>query len=254
MSTECTSRLRESAMAYARAGWHALPLQPGGKAPLTRRGVKDATADLAIVDEWWRRWPQANIGLALPRGLIVVDIDSQDALARLDALGISLPSTVRATTGKGRHLWYRVGRRIVRNRIGLWPEVDVKAPGGYVVAPPSVHASGATYRWIVPLERHSIAEVPRDLLDRLTASQRRGRSVEQWMPRIRGPIVEGRRNQTLAEVSGLLFRKLPAPIAAELAQCWAQQMLRPPLPDREVRRTIESIAGREGRQRERGRP
>jgi hypothetical protein len=40
------------ALAYAARGWHVLPLEPRGKAPLGRlvpRGMKDATTDPAII-------------------------------------------------------------------------------------------------------------------------------------------------------------------------------------------------------------
>jgi Bifunctional DNA primase/polymerase, N-terminal len=34
-----------------------------GKHPLTPHGLNDATADSAQLVRWWRRWPEANIGL-----------------------------------------------------------------------------------------------------------------------------------------------------------------------------------------------
>lgn len=65
-----------------------------------------------------------------------------------------------------------------------------------------------------------------------------------WDEAISKPVPEGRRKQTLAQVAGLLFRRLPSRAAAELAYCWAQSKLQPALPEAEVRRTIESIADR----------
>src|SRR3954468_24768513 len=48
-----------------------------GKHPRTRNGVHDATTDRATVAAWWRRWPQANVGVATgdPSGPVVIDID-----------------------------------------------------------------------------------------------------------------------------------------------------------------------------------
>ncbi len=213
--------------------------------PLTAHGVKDASADVRTVEQWWRRWPAANIGLAIPPGLVVLDLDSPDAWHRLKAQDRGLPSTVQARTARGAHFWYRVPGR-ARNRVGLSEGVDLRAHGGYVLAAPSVHPSGVLYAWRVPLGRSAIAEAPGWLIELLgespdAAPQRR----RNWHQTITGPVGQGRRNQTLAEVSGLLFRRLPASTAAELAYCWAQVKLRPPLPEREVRRTIDSIAGRE---------
>jgi hypothetical protein len=225
-----------------------LPLRPRGKQPLTPHGVNDATTDPDTIRRWWRRWPNANIGLAIPLGFLVVDLDSPEALQRLRADDLSLPTTVDATTGRGRHLWYSIGTATVRNRVALFPGVDIRTAGGYVVAPPSIHPSGAVYRWKVPLERSAIAECPEWLLDRLSAnSTTRGRSSDAWHRKIAAPVPEGRRNQTLAEVAGLLFRRLPAQAAAELAFCWAQVKLHPPLSEKEVLQTINSIAGCESR-------
>lgn len=236
----------EAAIRYAKAGWAVLPLQPRGKAPLTPHGVKDATTDIETIRGWWRRWPHANLGLAVPSGYLVVDLDSPDVYARLRAEDLELPATVTATTGRGVHKWYSTGQLQVRNRVALLPGIDIRAPGGYIVAPPSVHPSGAIYSWQVELRRSFIAPCPEWLLERLREpSSPVRRSAGDWAAKLREIVPAGRRNQALAEVCGLLFRKLPADAAAELAICWATLKLRPQLPDSEVRRTIESIAGRE---------
>src|SRR5215510_12659344 len=74
-----------AAIRYAKAGWAVIPLQPRGKAPLTEHGVLDATTNIETIRRWWRRWPHANLGLAIPFGFLVVDIDNPDAYARLQA-------------------------------------------------------------------------------------------------------------------------------------------------------------------------
>lgn len=248
--SSATSCLARSALRYAARGWAVLPVRPRGKQPLTRHGVKDATADLDAVRGWWARWPRANVALAILEGYLVTDLDSPDARHRLKAEDLVLPATARANTGRGQHLWYSTGRTAVRNRVGIFPGVDIRAPGGYVIVPPSVHPNGTVYRWDVELEPSNIAECPDWLFDLLVkAPAPRGRSADEWHRKIAATVPIGRRNQTLAEVSGLFFRRLPAKIAAEAAFCWAQVKLSPPLPEREVQRTIDSIAGRELRRR-----
>ncbi len=242
--------LPRQALGYAEQGWPVFPIWPCGKNPLTRHGVKDATTNQATVGRWWRRWPQANIGLAVPADYLVIDVDSPDALQSLRYQDLEVPSTSTSRTHRGWHFWYMVAAA-VRNGVGVVPGVDIRAAGGYVIVPPSVHPSGTTYRWDVPLDREAISECPEWLLDRLEEQHRarQGRSTEDWLEVIAKPVAEGRRNQTLAEVAGLLFRRLPAKLAVELAYCWAGTRLRPPLPDDEVARTIDSIAGRELRRR-----
>lgn len=240
----------EYALDYAANGFPVLPVRPLSKVPLTRCGVKDATVNTDAIRRWWTLRPNANIGLAIPPGLVVLDLDSPEALQRLRAEGLALPSTVDATTGRGRHLWYSVGNTTIQNRVALFPDVDIRAAGGYVVVPPSIHPSGAVYRWKVQLQRSAIADCPEWLIERLvTNPAHQGRSTDEWYRKITAKVPKGRRNQALAEISGYFFRYLPAHIAAEAAYCWAKVKLAPPLPEHEAKRTIDSIAGRELRQR-----
>lgn len=239
------------ALAYALAGWLVLALRPRGKTPLTPHGVNDATSSVQVIQGWWARWPDANLGVAIPDGYAVLDFDSQDALWQLKAEGRELPATVRMRTARGAHFWYRIEGQ-VRNRVAILPGIDIRAAGGYVVVPPSIHPTGVIYEWVVPLERDAIAPAPEWLLHLLSEADRSNhRSAESWAQTIAQPVAPGRRNQALAEVTGLLFRKLPAGVAAELAVLWARAKLVPPLADSEVLRTIDSIAQRE-LQRRRG--
>jgi len=58
-------------------------------------GHKRATADEDQIRHWWRRWPHANVGIALaPSGLLVVDPDSPAATAEAEALGLR-PTPIR---------------------------------------------------------------------------------------------------------------------------------------------------------------
>lgn len=252
-NTAQASRSRESllrhALRYAEQGWPVLPVRARGKTPLTSHGVKDATTDAATIRNWWRRWPNANIGIALARDIVVVDVDSEEALQRLKHQDLGLPSTTTALTGRGRHSWYSTEGQAVKNGVGVLPGIDVRSEGGYVIVPPSVHRSGAIYHWKVPLHRDAISECPGWLLKRLEKHSRqgRGRLAKEWQELISKPVLEGRRNQVLTELAGLLLRRLPAEVATELAYCWAKVKLRPALPDDEVLRTIHSIASRERR-------
>jgi hypothetical protein len=102
---------------------------------------------------WAAASPEANIGIACGPAsrLLVLDIDPRNggdaSLEVLEAeLGV-LPHTVQANTGGGGfHLFFRAtfGHRL-RGKVGSG--VDVKFAGGYVVAPPSIHASGRAYAW-----------------------------------------------------------------------------------------------------------
>ncbi len=178
-----TARLATVAVRYATYGWPVLPLHTPtvggcscptagcgspGKHPRTRHGLHDATVDPDQVRAWWARWPEANIGVATGArsGLLVLDIDLPDGPASLHRLETDrgpLPDTCRQTTGSGGHqLLFAHPNTTVANRTGLLPGIDVRGDGGYIVVPPSRHATGARYRWT---DRLPAAPAPGWLLD-----------------------------------------------------------------------------------------
>jgi hypothetical protein len=132
-----------AAHTYAESGWPVLPLVPGEKVPTIKRGLDDATTDHRQIDRWWGRNPERNIGVATGRpGPDVLDVDISDGkpghatLTTAIRAGLVPPpvATVRTRSG-GSHLYY-VGtdqRSGVMEKHGL----DMRAAGGYVVAPPS---------------------------------------------------------------------------------------------------------------------
>lgn len=139
--------LPDAAAAYARAGLSVFPCVPGEKRPLTEHGFTDASTDLNRVAAWWRRWPQANIGLATgrPGGFDVLDIDVHPggsgfpALRRARQAGLVDGWTVLARSPAGGvHLYFPVDpEREQRSWALPQRHVDFRGAGGYVIAPPS---------------------------------------------------------------------------------------------------------------------
>jgi hypothetical protein len=167
--------LIEAALAYAGRGRAVLPLAAGGKLPLTKHGLHDATTDAEQITAWWREWPMANVGLALRSDEVVLDSDARhggedtlrDLLAELD---VELPATRTACTGGGGfHRWFArpPGLEIRNGADRLGRGLDVKTVGGYLVVPPSV--TDGPYIWLSAA--NSIAEAPGWLLERLTAAR-----------------------------------------------------------------------------------
>lgn len=140
-----------AALRYAAGGWPVFPLQPRGKQPRTKHGLRDATTDRRRVRAWWAACPSANIGIATGR-LLVVDVDGPEGRAALAALQREhspLPPTLQASTARGAHLYFALdeGPPIPNSAGRLAPGLDIRGAGGYVVAPPSVHPDGSIYRW-----------------------------------------------------------------------------------------------------------
>ena len=161
---------------YAGRGWSAFPLRPGAKLPLISkkqhgRGFHDATTNTAQLEAWWRACPTANIGIATgASGLVVLDADGPEGLAQLHILAAphgGLPKTLVQRTGRvdGLHFIYRLapGMAPVKSSSIKGEKLDVRGSTGYIVAPPSLHPTGAQYAWLDATQ--PIAPLPQWLAD-----------------------------------------------------------------------------------------
>jgi hypothetical protein len=145
-----------------------------GKHPLgslVPHGVKDATTNRARVLAWWSRHPHANIGLATGRQFDVLDVDGpigEQAIrdfARQHGLQSSGP-LVR--TGGGGWHYYLAPTGVGNASPTDLEHVDWRGRGGYVVVPPSRHASGHPYQWVDGRDLDiPVPEVPWVLVERL---------------------------------------------------------------------------------------
>ena len=147
--------LRTSALAYAAMGWPVFPVGED-KQPLTAHGFKAASRESRLIYEWWRRHPDAGIGLAIPEGLLVLDVDPRNGGVRPEGLPDTKES---ATRSGGQHLYFSVPPDLAF-RGQLQQGVDVKAPGkGYVILPPT-----PGYTWT---RRGPAVDLPGDVLKSL---------------------------------------------------------------------------------------
>jgi Bifunctional DNA primase/polymerase, N-terminal len=140
-----------------------------GRLEAACHGVLDATSEFTIVSHWWTgRYAGSNIGLRIPAGLFVLDVDPRNGadLAALETKYGQLPVTLRCWSGRddgGHHNYFRhPGGKISSTRL---PQgFDVKTHGGYAVGPPSIHpVTGRPYRW----DDAPIADPPSWLVDLL---------------------------------------------------------------------------------------
>jgi hypothetical protein len=132
----------DTAIAFAMRGWKVLPIAPKAKIPyfpLAKNGYKSATDDTEKIASWFRTEVQLNFGVACaPSKLVVFDVDYRNGG---DVCGLNL-DTFTVRTGNGLHLYYSVNDATFGGK--LRQGVDIKF-NGYVVAPTSIHPSGAVY-------------------------------------------------------------------------------------------------------------
>lgn len=198
----------------------------------------------AEVRGWWQRFPEANVGVVTGAvsNLVVVDIDP-DKGGDAREWQRDHPTGLVSRTGRGGvHLFYRYpqdGTR-VRNSAGkLAAGVDVRGDGGYVAAPPSRHPNGANYAWVSTGE---VQDMP-PLTPTYNNEQRSEPiSTEHWLERVLKGVGHGERNDATAKLAGyFLSRKVPQDVVLSQLITWNKQN-DPPLPEHEIRQTVESVA------------
>lgn len=247
-----TNEFLDAALGYRARGWSIIPVRPREKRPiLAWQGYQQERAAEDDIRQWWRRWPDANVGIVTGglSGLVVVDVDpahgGTESLGHWERTHGALPHTVEARSGGGgRHLYFAHPGGMVHNRVGLLPGIDVRADGGLIVAPPSVHPSGNRYSWVVAPDHCEPAALPGALLAQLSPQGgRQGHSLAYWRTLLSEGVARGHRNDALASIAGhLLWRGVDDTVVAELMLCWNRSRCRPPLGDDEVIRTVQSIA------------
>jgi hypothetical protein len=242
-----------TALALAARGLCVFPCRPRDKIPAVERGCLAASKDPETIKAWWATEPHCNIGVATGTvsGIFVVDVDGLDAeceLRRLEGAHGSLPATVEVITARGRHLYFRMPETPLRNSAGkIAPGIDIRADGGYVLTPRSIHPSGKHYEWSVDCAG-TIAAAPDWLVQEITRTNGNGAATPpaEWRELVANGVAEGSRNSRVTKLTGHLLRRFLDPfVVLDLMQCWNAARCRPPLPEEDVERIVDSICAKE---------
>ena len=245
------SNLLDSVVKYLNMGWSVIPLESRGKRPLISWiSFQSSMANEDQINAWWKRWPDANIGVVTGRisKIIVLDVDGPKGESTLKEKKLHLPPTLVSKTGNGIHYFYRHPGWPVVNRASMLPGLDVRGDGGYVVAPPSVHLSGRMYSWADSCspDEVEISAVPDWFSSLLQTNSSNPVVSEDWIKFLDG-VEEGMRNYMAARLAGRFLAKgfaMSETIA--LLLLWNERN-HPPLSKQEIIDVVRSIANREVR-------
>ncbi len=239
VSTSLPSQL-EAALLFARRGWPVFPCSPKNKRPLLARdkddagkpingtgGVSKATDDEEQIRAWFRKWPDAMIGVAVGRaGMIVVDFDpridertgEEWTLEQLkseleEMMGCPLPVSLSVRTPSGGvHVYFRMpDGDPIGNRGNLPDHIDVRGLGGYTIVPPS-HCEGdgknatGTYRWLRGDADAPIVDMPAELVQILRSpaakpANDQTTAASTYVPRDVFPVDVDARHKRYAQIA-----------------------------------------------------
>jgi putative DNA primase/helicase len=241
--------LVEHALKYEKQGWFVLPVNPVKKQPLIkwahRKNKRPAAEE---IQGWYKKWPNARIGVATGScsGVDAVDLDGPQACERFHAL-YGTPETIAQTTGRdggGVHLFFKHNGHGLINVSGKNENkgIDLRTDGGFVVVAPSSHKSGKHYQWsnINPAEDglDDLLEMPADVIKHF---KRHTGVNPRREPITLEPVENGARNDTLTRIVGKwISQGLDRETVLLAANGWNSN-LDEPLSDKEVLTTVESV-------------
>jgi hypothetical protein len=185
----------DAALVYVRRGLAVIPLHTvryiagqwmctcnrrpcpdkAGKHPQQGYGLNHACTNENQARHAWEWIPDGNIGIVVPAGCFVAELDGTEGIGWWDARGgdtVTTRTTISGS-GTGEHRWYRLpDGESVRNgqlvSFGDHREVKLISAGkGYLVAPPSRHESGGQYIW---KHDQNAVEIPGQLLTEVRAT------------------------------------------------------------------------------------
>lgn len=209
--TDYAQRL-EMALTLLARGFALLPL--GGKVPAydllpvvngkaSWKPLVQRKATAENVSAWFAHNPLINVGIITGKasgGLIVLDFDRNPSKKWLRSH--ALPPTLRVKTARGRHCYYFTETLL---QSSAFEYGEIKAEGGYVVAPLSIHPTGEIYEWeeFFSLPETDIAPLP----NWVNEISKRGQRVKQSNKSTKRRSVLGR-VQPVA-TPGVLITKYP---------------------------------------------
>lgn len=215
---------------------------------------------------WFEENPLANIGIVTGNvsNIAVFDFDSQKAIEYAQDKG-GFPTTSIAETGKGLHVYVKYPDFKVSNSSNRDLGLDIRADGGYVVAPPSEHGSGRVYAWqegfsiseIDPAEctpwmieylknadktsKPSTKKQNASLKNAVKDDGEKTKGKNKYLDILKNGCKEGERNHTATRLIGHLLKGGTNPDEAwEMVKMWNKRNS-PPMDESELQKTFASV-------------
>jgi len=255
------NRVKAAAFAYRdKLGFSVIPVRPKDKRPdlVNWEPYIQRHATDEEINEWFRKWPDANIGIVTGRisGVSVIDIDTPEAeeeLFRVIPEGIVTPIAV--TPRGGKHMFFKYNPAVPSVSSKIIPHVDTKSDGGMVVVSPSERQEGR-YSWIEELKpsRVPMAEFPATYIEKLEEARAKApisKPSGASLPMDGEMFKEGRRDEDLFYVANHLAKSgMPESDIYRIVRGLAQRACDPPFDPAEADIKVESALKRAA-QRER---
>jgi putative DNA primase/helicase len=233
---------------YIRRKLKVFPCKGNGKSPRISGWQESATLDEKVIDRWWEKYPNANIGLLTGKNnnLVVVDVDINNGKKGMESLkqlqnecGEFDTLMVHSPSG-GRHYYFKYPKNEdhVKGPTNFRPGIDIRADGNLIIAPGS-SIDGNPYRF--EDGEKEISELPDRLLEMLMSKEGLPMSpFEVPISDVIYGIEEGGRNEGIYKYACSL-RGIDTPYNEAVKQVrGAAKSCIPPLSDQEATACLNS--------------
>lgn len=244
-----SQNLKKAALAYAEYGLPIFPVfgidkdreclcsnnkcEHQGKHPIIPSGYKGATTDLKKIEEWWTKYPKANIASPLMAGLFALDFDGLNGRKTFQKLGLDEFETLRAKTGKGFHLFVHADLQ-TKNNVLSGLDIRGGGKGGYIILPPSRHMSGKSYQWEIIRQAEKL---PDHIIQKLFSKQ----PIEDSSSEATNAFEKGARNDSLFKLACSLKRQdLKDFVVKQMLSLVNKELCKPSLSEKELSEIFKS--------------
>jgi hypothetical protein len=197
---------------YAKWGWPTFPVAgpvyasdksdyKTWKAPLVNwKEFQNRLPTLDEVNLWEKKWPLAYIGVTTGpfSNLFVIDTDGEKGSESLASLAIPMPITKVSKTQRGFHYFFKWSKRLegfVTSRNGLFPGLDIKGDGGFIIIP----STGGNRQWVCD---EFCAELPDAWYQHLTKAEA---LPKNWQAKAIAELSLGNRHDTFVRLISSCF-------------------------------------------------
>lgn len=260
------SEILDAALQYAAFGWRVVPVDRATKHPPFRKWQELATTNVEQIEEWWERWPDANVGIQFGPSSGIIDIETDSDVGEKNLLALfggdpPVTATFVSGSGRGKHRLFLYTNDLPDKANWAWDGVDFKLgygdKGSQSAFPPSIHSSGGKYLWLPGLgcgecEIATLPDVAIATLCNLCGSPppdgsgKPRRSADHWNRIVEG-VAEGSRHKDILSFVGKTvsqFRDITSKDCVSLiveSVRAVNERFSPPLPDEELRRAVIDV-------------
>ena len=199
---------QEEAHRLIEEGFTVVPAHHRGKTPVVPWAEwQDADPPDAVFADWLStKYKQCNYAIICGKQIIVIDTDSAEAEVWVKENLAFTPRTVK--TARGRHFYFQVTPNLeIRNSTNASAKIDIRGSGGIVIAPGSIHESGAVYtEEIAQGCDGDWRELPRITQEDISKIERYNNPLSLVDASITG-VIEGNRNDEACRKTGVLLNQ-----------------------------------------------